>query len=637
MYDNHPKIRLTILAQVLVLLLLANYASISRAQPQAPDVVVPSQGFLEAQLKKSHPRLLVAPEDFARVKKLARENDLARRWYGRLQDEGRKILGESPCKYRLKGGEGLLEVSRTVLRRVYVLALLQRVEGGSRYLQRLWQEVNAAAGFADWHPEHFLDTAEMTHAFAIAYDWLYDSWTPEQRAVLAQAIRDKGLQPGLLAYQGAEKISWWVQSPYNWNPVCNGGLGLGALAVWQEYPELATRVLQEALRSLPRAMAKFAPDGGGYEGPLYWGYATFYTTLLTAALETAAGRSFHLAESPGFAPTGFFPLYVTGPRDRTFNYADADDQMHWTAHLFWLARKFQQPVFAWYTRQATKAHPLDLLWFEAKAPSPREAGLPLDRYFQGVEVATFRSGWDDPKALFVGFKAGDNRAGHSHLDLGSFVLEALGQRWALDLGGDDYGLPGYFDQLRWDYYRLRAEGHNTLVLNPGPGPDQDPEATAAIIKFRSGPDAALAVADLTPAYARQARSVHRGLSLLNRRQVLIQDEIQAEKPVEVLWALHTPAQISLGQDNRTAHLSLGGERLAARILSPPQAVFKVLKARPHPLSPRPLRQAGNHGVSKLAINLDEVQDLRLAVILTPLTGKPEQDLPEPKITPLAQW
>ena len=28
----------------------------------------------------------------------------------------------------------------------------------------------------------------MTHAFAIAYDWLYDTWSPEQRAVLAQAM-----------------------------------------------------------------------------------------------------------------------------------------------------------------------------------------------------------------------------------------------------------------------------------------------------------------------------------------------------------------------------------------------------------------------------------------------------------------
>jgi hypothetical protein len=623
---------------VLILLLLAS--SNSPGQTEAPflNPLIPSQSFLETQLKKTHPRLLVTPDDFARVKQLIRENVLARRWYDKLRQEAQKILVNLPCGYRTKGSEKvILEASRTVLRRVYLLAFFQRLEGGNRYAQRLWQELASAARFPDWHPDHFLDTAEMTHAFAIAFDWLYDNWSPEQRTVLAQAITDKGLKPGLRAYQGAEKFNWWVKSPYNWNQVCNGGLVLGALAVFEACPELAAQVLQGALRSLPRALAKFAPDGGGCEGPLYWGYATFYHTLFLAALETALGRDFGLPETHGYEATGYFPLYVTGPRDRTFNYADADELIYWTAQMFWLARRFQQPVFAWFARRINKIHPLDLLWFEPRGLSPREAGLPLDRYFRGVEVATFRSSWDDPQAVFVGFKAGDNRAGHSHLDLGSFILEAQGVRWALDLGGDDYNLPGYFDRTRWDYYRLRAEGHNTLALNPGSGPDQDPEASAAIFRFRSAPDLALAIADLTPAYAPQAQRVWRGLSLVSRRQVLIQDEIKAEKPVEVLWALHTAAEVRLSPDNRTAYLSYGGAHLAAHILSPPEAVFKLLPARPGPLSPHPKGQADNRGVSKLAIHVKEVQDLRLAVELTPLTKGPGPDSLPTKITPLAQW
>jgi hypothetical protein len=622
----------------LVVLLLAYATSPGRAEAPVLNPLIPSQPLLETQLKKTHPRLLVTPDDFLRVKQLLRENDLARRWYDKLRQEGQKILGDLPSRYQTKGSEGvILDASRTVLRQVYLLAFLQRLEGGNRYAHRLWQELDAAARFPDWHPDHFLDTAEMTHAFAIAYDWLYDTWSPEQRAILAQAIRDKGLKPGLQAYQGAEEFGWWVKTPYNWNQVCNGGLGLGALAVFESCPELAAQVLQGALGSLPRALAKFAPDGGCYEGPLYWGYATFYHTLFLAGLETALGRSFGLAEAPGYDATGYFPLHVTGPRDRTFNYADADEHIHWTTQMFWLARKFQQPVFAWYARRITKVHPLDLLWFSTQGLSPRETGLPLDRYFRGVEVATFRSSWEDPQAIFVGFKAGDNRAGHSHLDLGSFILEAQGVRWALDLGGDDYNLPGYFDRNRWDYYRLRAEGHNTLVLNPGSNPDQDPEASAAIFRFRSGPDLSLAIADLTPAYARQAKRVWRGLSLVNRRQVLIQDEIEAEKPVEVLWALHTEADVRLSPDKRTAHLSQGQAGLAARILAPPEAVFKLSAARPGPLSPHPRGQAENRGVSKLAISVPEVQDLRLAVLLTPLTGEPGPEFVETKITPLAQW
>lgn len=606
------------------------------AQDQAPLQNIPSQQFLQSRIKKTHPRLLVTLADFARVKKLGRENDLARRWYDALRLEGQKILGEMPSAVSRQGKGATQEASRTTLRRVQVLALLHRVEGGSRYAHRLWQELDTAAKLTDWHPNQFLDTAEMTLAFALAYDWMYDFWSAEQRAALAKAIVDQGLKPALQAYQNSV---WWVRSPFNWNLVCNGCIGLGALAVFEDAPEPATKALQEALRSLPPALAKFSPDGGGYEGPMYWGYATFYSTLFMAGLETALGENFGLPETPGYGATGFFPLYLTGPQDKTFNYADSNEKFSSHSQMFWLACKFRQPVFAWYPRHGDAVHPLDLLWFEAKGPSPKEANLPLDRYFRGVEVATFRSAWDDPQAIFLGFKGGDNKAGHAHLDLGSFVLDAQGVRWAMDLGWDNYDLPGYFGDNRWDYYRLRAEGHNTLVLNPRPGPDQDPGAAAGIIRFRSDQDRSLAVADLTPAYPGQAQRVWRGVSLLSRRQVLVQDEIQAEKPAEVWWAMHTPAEVKLSQDKKTAQLSQGKARLEARILSPPEAVFTVQPARPSALSPHPPGQSVNLGVSKLAIRLENVKDLSLAVLFNPVPGEEKNPPPAPesKITPLAQW
>ena len=176
-----------------------------------------------------------------------------------------------------------------------------------------------------------------------------------------------------------------------------------------------------------------------------------------------------------------------------------------------------------------------------------------------------RSDWDDPQALFVGFKAGDNKANHSHLDLGSFVFDAAGARWAMDLGADDYNLPGYFGRQRWEYYRLRTEGHNTLVLNPGQAPDQDPAAVARIVRFKSTPERPYAIADLTPAYAKNARRVWRGLALLDRDKLLVQDEVQAEKPVELWWFMHTQAGISVEQDGHAAHLHSGSAELEVRI------------------------------------------------------------------------
>jgi hypothetical protein len=261
--------------------------------------------------------------------------------------------------------------------------------------------------------------------------------------------------------------------------------------------------------------------------------------------------------------------------------------------------------------------------------------LPRDKYFRGAEVVTFRTAWDDRQALFVGFKAGDNKANHSNLDLGTFVLDALGERWAVDLGADDYNLPGYFGAQRWNYYRLRAEGHNTLVLNPGTAPDQDPQAAARIVKFTSRPDRSLAVADLSSAYAHYAREVRRGVALLDGGQVLVQDEVRAVQPAEVWWFLHTAAEITVADHGRRATLFQGSRRLEAEVLAPADARWTVMEARPLPTSPQPEKQHANPGVRKLALRLPNVTELRLAVRLVPLGT--ETVPPPPAVQPLEAW
>src|SRR5207248_4869278 len=74
---------------------------------------------------------------------------------------------------------------------------------------------------------------------------------------------------------------------------------------------------------------------------------------------------------------------------------------------------------------------------------------------------------------------------HNQADAGSFILDGARQRWIIDLGSDDYDLPGYFDHgadnrsgSRWRYYRTHTAGHNTLVIDGG---NQIPDARAPIV------------------------------------------------------------------------------------------------------------------------------------------------------------
>jgi hypothetical protein len=280
---------------------------------------------------------------------------------------------------------------------------------------------------------------------------------------------------------------------------------------------------------------------------------------------------------------------------------------------------------------------LDLLWFDERGNDPTKEKLLLDKYFRYVEVVTMRSAWNDRNAIFVSFKAGDKKFNHSHLEIGTFVLDALGYRWAVDLGADNYNLPGYFGRQRWSYYRLRAEGHNTLFINPSQEPDQDPSAVAKIVRFVSSPDKSFAIADLSTAYVRHAEKVLRGVMLdKKRRFVLVQDELALKQPGEIWWFMHTPAEVELSDDGKVATLTQGDAQLRAVLLSPENTRFSVMDARPLPTSPDPAGQNPNKGVRKLAVNLREVKSATVSIALLPLR-KGEEPRESPSPSPLDNW
>jgi len=575
-------------------------------------------------LREGHPRLIALDSDVQRVKELIRANQDARSLYDSLKREADKILKESPVEYKLAGPR-LLGVSRRCLRRIYTLATLYRLDGDRKYLDRAKKELMAAAEFKDWHPSHFLDTAEMTHAFAIGYDWLYDDLSEEERKIIREAIIQKGLKPAQEAYEGEKPWKWWVKCRHNWNQVCNGGIALGALAIADEEPELCAYIMDQALESLPLAMAEFAPDGGWTEGPGYWHYATRYNVYLLAGLKTALGSDMGLSRTPGFPQTGMFRMYFAGPTGLTFNFADAGSGAGSTPQMFWMAQEFDQPLYAWHQRRYPRgSEALGLWWFDPRGEGPE--GLQLDAMFKGVNVAFFHSAWEDPDAIFVGFKGGDNKANHSHLDLGTFVLDALGKRWAVDMGGDNYNLPAYFGKNRWTYYRLRTEGHNTLVIN---GVNQDHRAEAPMISFKSTPERAFAVADLSAAYGTLVKRVWRGMALVDRSRVVVQDEIDARVPVSVVWGFHTPADIDI--QGRRAILTQDDAHLAIQIIEPEDAEFKVISAQP----PKP--QAQNEGISNLTIQLPRmVKTARIVVEITPYSDEaPSSDALH--VSPLEEW
>jgi len=249
--------------------------------------------------------------------------------------------------------------------------------------------------------------------------------------------------------------------------------------------------------------------------------------------------------------------------------------------------------------------------------------LALDHYFtNGLdEWASMRSSWTDINALYVAMKAGklQDHQTHNDLDCGDFVLDAMGTRWAGELGSGDYNSIDYFSNDtqqsgRWMYYRKMTEGQNTILIGET---NQDVSAapvtqfdstnttqgSSTVLKVESD-STAYFIADMTSAYF-NATSVKRGVRTLNgRKQVLIQDEITASAGIQ--WRMHTNATISINSAGTTATLSLDGQTMEVIILSPSSgATFSqslAVRFPTDPIPPQPDQE--NPGVMVLIISLD---------------------------------
>jgi hypothetical protein len=623
-------------------------AAVAPAAAMPAQELPPSAGDGErdelATLRGPHPRLFLGDERLADLRRRHEKDEVLRAYVSDVLEQADRCLALPPLEYR-KIGPRLLHVSRECLRRVTLLAFAWRWTGDEKYARAAERDLLTVCAFDDWNPSHFLDTAEMSHAVGIGYDWLFPTLSEETRGTIRAGLVRLGLEPGLACYpREGSRGAWWARSEFNWNQVCNGGLLVGALAVAETDPRLARATVRGALESLPVALGSYEPDGVWMEGPGYWDYATRYTAYGLDALRTALGTDSGLSRRAGLERTGWFPIETAGPTGLFFNFADAGERSarHPSPAVFWLARTYDLPGLAdaehalLASGRSGRATPHHVIWYVPPSEGDGAAAADsLDRRFRGsVEVAVFRSARDDARALFVAAKAGYNRVNHGHLDLGTFVFDALGVRWAVDLGSDDYNLPGYWDGKRggrrWTYFRLGSASHNVVTLA---GENQDPEGAASFTFFRSGPDGGRVGIDFTRAYAERSTRAVRGIALVSgRRAVLVQDEFDLVSPCEVAWGMTTRAEIAVEGDGRVARLRESGEELVARILAPAKGVrFVVASAE------RDAPEKRNAGVRRLVARMPEgAGAVRLAILLVPSRGDGES-VEAPPVVPLAEW
>ncbi|HEV7350275.1 heparinase II/III domain-containing protein [Telluribacter sp.] len=541
----------------------------------------------------NHPRLLLLAGEEKQIQKAIEADPTWQKMHRAILTESDQIISLPPVE-RIQIGRRLLDKSREALRRLFHLSYAWRMTQDGKYAHRAEKEMLAIAGFSDWNPTHYLDVAEMTMAMAIGYDWLYPTLSPKSRKTISEAITEKGLKTSMDSRYNA-----FVNVTNNWNQVCNAGISFGALAVYEENPDLAKQIITRALTSIKLPMKDYAPDGAYPEGYSYWGYGTSFNVLFLSAMEKAFGTDFDLSKEPGFMKTARYLEYMTGPTEYSFNYSDAGSgkgSLH--PAMFWFAQKSGDPSLLWVEKNylensdyapftQDRLLPAVMIWGVANPLN--KVKPPTTNFWTGQgknPVAMMRSSWTDPNAIYVGFKSGTPSASHAHMDVGSFVMESDGIRWAQDLGMQNYnsleskGLniwDGKQGAQRWDIKRYNNFIHNTLTIN-----DQHQLVKGKAKIDASGSSDALryAVSDLSKLYEGQIERARRGIGIVNDVYVVVRDEVKAgSQPAKVRWVMLTPAEVTINQDN-SATLTSGGKTLTLRVQLPASVEIKTWSTAP---------------------------------------------------------
>lgn len=607
------------------------------------------------------------------------------------------------------------------------------------YPKRIREIMDMVTGFPDWNPAHFLDVGSLSYGMGMAYDWIYDTLSEEERRNYAARIETLGVSEGF-TYLRSFSAQQRLRS--NWTANICGGLSVAAMAIWNEEgvdTARCARIVTDTTRFLPVFLNQMSPDGAVSEGTGYWILSMRYTSYLLSSMEYTFGSDYGLMDVDGFEKSWYLPIRITGKdhlipsQTLTYNFSDAQGGKMAQSALVWFAeqksRKLenedyldQTNILMWYKNNYTDvndytvADAQDLLWYprimaryqdrlKASASITEEdfsrIGIEQDQYFGSEEnitnadlaehglisenvlygrgakisMVTITDEFLNPKSPFFAVKDNNSKGAHLDLDAGSFVFDSLGVRWANELGKTTYS------GERYQYYVKRAEGHNTLVINPSAQADQNTSTQAATNgttsirpeDYKKSVYGSIITYDLSNAYnvvsvdgvlKKNQNQVRRGFLLYDHNtKLLIQDEFELEEASDIYWFLQTLVKeedYQLADDGRSVIMS---KKDADGNVVKMKAVLNVTTDQPDVQAKFTLMDyqcmdeslqnvtvnkkfaQSNAGYKKLAIHISEdsngnvkkVSKGTVTVLLVPIYDENDLDTTLMPILPISLW
>ncbi len=227
--------------------------------------------FLPLPAAEHHPRLFLNPQKIATIKaEIQRQGSHHAEAFGAL-----KSWVDTHGRQPHDPSSGNWNYPRAYMARA--AAFLHVITGREEYAELAFQvlkdvhdQPDPDRRLPDRLETYGLAKATVGEGFALAYDWCYQAWSPEQRAYVKNVLlRSLDLWP---KYQHSQLQ---VERGSNWAAVCRGAELVMLLASYED--EIRTDRLAYLKRQLSRHMAIcYGPGGLSQEGIGYTGYGGIY-------------------------------------------------------------------------------------------------------------------------------------------------------------------------------------------------------------------------------------------------------------------------------------------------------------------------------------------------------------------------
>jgi hypothetical protein len=536
---------------------------------RAQALLTPAQLQKAIPARMEHPYLYFSKADLPAIKERLRSDPRSAQVWNRILLEGNRTLLTPlpPEPARQNNGrfsnDGVYDGYVNKMHEGgFLLSFLYAMTGERKYADKAWLFVDALCNQPTWvlRPHEFpviegrmwpwgVDstkeqvvfsfdhvTGDISRDMAAMYDWLYNGLDRVQR----NRIRCALLENCILRVRNAYAYHWWAWSyRCNWCCVCNSGLGLAALALYDENPEMAD-VVAESHGRIMRTLDQITPEGGWQEGVGYWNYALRTAQYFMVALKRATQGKVNMFDHPKLKVTFDFPLWSQLPPQSSINFEDSDGKGikgNWSFYMKY-AEETGSPAAYWLAGQFAKADsdPFSLIWKEATAKTPVPNAF--SKHFSGIDWVVFRTQWLDENVPVLAAKAGiHDDPHHGHLDAGTFLFHYRGESLIRDAGRPVYD-EQVFDTSRWSVPYCNSLGHNVVIVN---GELQLPGSShfGKVEAFTTGDKTDYTRMDLTRAYSgRSLKGWKRHIVFHKPSVFVLLDEVQSAPGSEVKCRFH---------------------------------------------------------------------------------------------------